>query len=919
MAPSDYEKLKERGLQYSNHMDGSQQVAVDQAFLIQNIGALRTTLGTRNYENLSPPFRKTYYMHSNHNCATINKLTWVPKSYDFMNLTPAQISALQPMIRLYKVRYDDTGEPKDEVEMVFPSKTGGTYRVDNEVKNILDDSTDTGIGIKSFEYKFIGSNPATVRNDVEAKLVLYFQNFSELLRTRYGKAFNAAGEAEDVSYRFVDFFDRAGRQKNPSEGTVSSSSRPPATPRAYKAKEAATEYDKNVEKCAAEQPPNRRLYKGPAEFEIKALVGWASQDGTSSVLPASIISALDQTQMALFLTLVDHDFQFEDDGTFTLELNYRARLGGILGDPQIDILNLIEGDTSPRVAGTWLTAAGVDEIFDGTPYQILQHLEEDLKTAESCCNTEFKKTVQQYYNRLIDEIRTYKFRAFGEHLASQGFMYNIVVNATTMNGYAMGKEYGKDKESGGQWRWGSEGVSASSWSRQSGRTTTAKQAETDVFDDNIGETSHTKAEIGDRGPEDRSAQWDIFVEEQRPTLDSTTTQGVNPVLIPYFRLGDMIEYFAKAAMPETGTTYLDDKMLERIQILLGSIRLPRWEANEYGYGKNAVNPLGNTTGESTTHNFNLSDIPISWFRFRDFWRKRVIQPRRKHYPLIQFIRDVISDLVLGAINSEYYYFGGSQAESRAQIRTAYVTLPPTSDGENPVEARANPRSRELNLDDLVGTYSDTDTNTELDVSPLSFMEPTTPAYEQFNYLVVTVEDGTMGDFKKSAIPSGMTRRQHNRTMNIHHFGFGEDRGLLKTANFSKTTQPFLREARYLEDGYNPFQQLSNVYDVKLSLVAAPFFYPGQYVWINPYGLSKSGDYPIGSPDEHPPVDNLRGGSYANLMGLGGYHIIIDVGAYLEGGKFEMTINARYDNSGADSGEREGMGSQDTNRCEDEED
>lgn len=46
------------------------------------------------------------------------------------------------------------------------------------------------------------------------------------------------------------------------------------------------------------------------------------------------------------------------------------------------------------------------------------------------------------------------------------------------------------------------------------------------------------------------------------------------------------------------------------------------------------------------------------------------------------------------------------------------------------------------------------------------------------------------------------------------------------------------------------------------------------------------------------------------MGLGGYHIITEVGGYLEDGKYETKIKCRYDNSGADRGERVGHGSQD---------
>ena len=127
----------------------------------------------------------------------------------------------------------------------------------------------------------------------------------------------------------------------------------------------------------------------------------------------------------------------------------------------------------------------------------------------------------------------------------------------------------------------------------------------------------------------------------------------------------------------------------------------------------------------------------------------------------------------------------------------------------------------------------------------------------------------------------------------------------------------------MEDGYNPFQQLSNVYDVNIGLFGAPFFYPGQYVWLSPFGLSKSDnpEYRLGSPDVGAPsgIDSGCGGSYAYLMGLGGYHIIVEVHGILMDGQYHTNIKARYDNSGADSGQRQGFGYQDEdNGCDEAE-
>ncbi len=122
----------------------------------------------------------------------------------------------------------------------------------------------------------------------------------------------------------------------------------------------------------------------------------------------------------------------------------------------------------------------------------------------------------------------------------------------------------------------------------------------------------------------------------------------------------------------------------------------------------------------------------------------------------------------------------------------------------------------------------------------------------------------------------------------------------------------------MEDGYNPMQQLSSVYDVDINLFGAPFFYPGQYLWINPYGLSK-GKHSLGAPDAGPvPAGanmDFTNASYAHIMGLGGYHIIIEVHGILEDGRYHTNIKARFDNSGADLGERQGFGMQgESNSC-----
>ena len=105
--------------------------------------------------------------------------------------------------------------------------------------------------------------------------------------------------------------------------------------------------------------------------------------------------------------------------------------------------------------------------------------------------------------------------------------------------------------------------------------------------------------------------------------------------------------------------------------------------------------------------------------------------------------------------------------------------------------------------------------------------------------------------------------------------------------------PGLREARVERSGtFDPIAQLSDVYEATITLFGNTFFYPGSYVYINPFGLAShqpGGASQLGSP--------FTRRSLSNIMGLGGYHIIINVSNYIEEGKFETTIRARFEASG----------------------
>jgi len=80
--------------------------------------------------------------------------------------------------------------------------------------------------------------------------------------------------------------------------------------------------------------------------------------------------------------------------------------------------------------------------------------------------------------------------------------------------------------------------------------------------------------------------------------------------------------------------------------------------------------------------------------------------------------------------------------------------------------------------------------------------------------------------------------------------------------------------------------LSNTYNVRASTVGNTIFRPGQMVYINPIGFGTS----LGVPTNK--------NSISNVMGLGGYHIIVSVTNKISR-DFTTQIVAQWDNNGGE--------------------
>ena len=245
----------------------------------------------------------------------INKF-FVPSNLSsLLNLHPSVAAMLVPKVRLFKV-FDNEEGIAQQVEFEFDQAGLGGWDAatekntspKNRIDNILNSTFDrgNGAGIKSFNFSFEGTSPATARNDITADLVLFFQNFNDFFRQRK----NSLKE----EYKFVDLVLYPKSTKKVGYGVASKN-----------------QYD-------------------PSYYRIRADVGWVPPDGKTISEINKISGAgtgeqlrkeIKQTNKSFYLNMVDHDISLKEDGTVEIKISYRAYIESLFKSNRLDALESV--------------------------------------------------------------------------------------------------------------------------------------------------------------------------------------------------------------------------------------------------------------------------------------------------------------------------------------------------------------------------------------------------------------------------------------------------------------------------------------------------------------------------------------------------------------------------------------------------
>jgi hypothetical protein len=753
--------------------------------------------------------------------ALISRLTVQKGLIDpFMDMKPSDIATLQPRMRFFKLEYPEA-EAKDPVEkeIIFSSFTE-TSSIEEVFSNAR--ARADGVGVKSFRFTNLGSSEADV--NIHCKLSVYFRNMEDL-----------ASVHQNNFKRYASFMDLIlfGPEK----------------------------FLTNPNPMGAGSLRNWN----PDYYELKVLLGWSAPE-TTNVISSKVEDYIRRTSLTMRLTLLQHKFNFKEDGSGTLDLEFQGWFESHAKSLDADILALSKPmkkrirnlekrrqelineknemkrkiqdaieqiPASERESVSYqfsqVMDAGTDAIrsfAESVIFPMLPGEPMSLDRASDSGRIEAADKEVQKAEDAIDfaasELRTMRYEALLDRLVTSDRVFYIDVDREDLGKLSRGqvkrKHFAKLRtgddaalEKGGLTRDEIDKLKRAMAPLDTSRIMRQR--------DLLSEEDLKKLLTI---PAEDDATFDP--EAETPAFKKLNKQkGKDKYRINYFYLGDLIWH----AMDMTVTSEM--KKMHRSRVMLGPVLI--------------MDPV-----TQRVYKVNLADIPISLNLFMVWFLNRVVRPSLSKYNFHDFIRDVTNDLVLSALGSGCY----ADYPFRPRFNSLAIEAPAGNLGRDRV-----PKPRDGRVDSVSEIARARAASVSAKkVSKLYF----------YNYIFVSL--ALPQELKGNAVEDA------NR--GIYHFFVGSDKGILKGVTFSKVDQPGIREARTTMEGVDPVAaQLRHQYNVKIKCLGNTLFKPGMYVHVNP---RISGGR----------ANALRSLTYK--LGLGGYMVIVKVENIIEPGRFETILH-----------------------------
>ena len=519
----------------------SRRAAV-QNFLLQNLEFFANENSGIDYESIKR-------VKTNEPAVLLNKLlrrSTRDEIDQFLQIKPYQIAALVPTIRLFLVYSGSDKSKKDKVvELKFEDKTNSDIGSISESRLGRGD----GVGIRSFSVETQGTNPAEGAL-VKCDLEIFFQNI-EMLASQ--------SIQEDPSHHdYIELILR--RTKNP-----------------------AKTHDSRGNEIPYSRITNR------FGFRLMAQVGWAVPEG--KLVDEKLKDVLRESQEFIYLHLLDHRIDFNQDGTGVLLCNYQGALERTFSDIRAyDLLKVSEENKLQERINS------LEEAVEARSEEG-ERLDEDDKEAKEKVQksiTELKERIE----KLKKPLRAQKYAQIINRLylprSGESRVRIIDLTPDQVEKFARGEEF-----------------SISTTVPTSGTPTTraASAATASRLASSFGATARR-----------------MNLADPKPLAKGNTR-------MTYVYFGDLVQVakeIIESNFEETGQAQREG--LDDFEVILGPLTYKKKVGDKYESGI-----------------INLADVPISLKSFEVWFERNIRKRNLDSYSFMSFLNSTTSELVLAAL------------------------------------------------------------------------------------------------------------------------------------------------------------------------------------------------------------------------------------------------------------------------------
>jgi hypothetical protein len=676
-----------------------------------------------------------------------------PRLDRFFDMTNAQQSALVPHVRLHKVFFIDGIPDPDRAPQEFIFQQSLDIGDLNAMMKSRRGRA-SGVGLVSVDIDDQSTMIGETNKRFEVTLKFRFQTMEDIL-----KVINP-GAPDSSKLRWVDLIS------------------PPPTE--------VSALDPNSKKPKCKELEDGNNVWNPDFFIIRGTFGWGAPPPKMAQrlgIGKDLRAAIKATKKTFFMGLINHTFEFSEDGTVEMTASFQAFTAAAFSSNNYSDLLFPAMNKKERI----LLEKERRRIF-----RRLQRLERkndyatDRETRAAAA--ESGQDLGQFQERHVDTLKKGLSNTESQLRIDKAMRYNVILRRLVR----------------------ADTPSFSMWVKKESIYDAFSPSDADpkIFEADVAPSLLRTATSIEALASEADSDKDVASEVKKRILTSDDikeqkkrSSDASYVEINFTFLGDLLDTVCEALRDNSGGMFDTRLLLGPALVYMGP------------------------PGKRQLKVVNLADLPISIKSFEVFWLEKVVKQMRDTYKMNEFLRDMINEFLIQVLDSDCLDRENIQKKVDASCEDP-VPMPRknvaldffsmnrktnTQDASIPGEPPI-PIGKKIQLD------NETIKNFRLDNYK--------PASDVFHYAFLYMVNPELKGFNGD--------RMHDHERGIYHLFIGRDRGIVKNMKFTKIDDPNLKAAQLVKNlDEGSVLPIPEPYNVSIKTFGNALFKPGQKIYVVP--------------------------------------------------------------------------------------